>query len=147
MFFKKLSLVFTLQYFSVKKSSFIIVQVYVLFKTQCAFLFNRSIMRPHMKKKCFIEFKLLVPSLLQISWVLLNCKSTYIINIFYVIIVLHFTNKYEYDEYEPATLHKKIKFFIKDFFRKFLQLTSTEEILNGKLHFLCSVKSGLSSRE
>ena len=91
------------------------------------------------KKKCFIEFKLLVPSLLQISWVLLNCKSTYIINIFYVIIVLHFTNKYEYDEYEPITLHKKIKFFIKDFFRKFLQLTSTEEILNGKLHFLCSV--------
>ena len=99
------------------------------------------------KKKCFIEFKLLVPSLLQISWVLLNCKSTYIINIFYVIIVLHFTNKYEYDEYEPITLHKKIKFFIKDFFRKFLQLTSTEEILNGKLQFLCSVKSGLSSRD
>ena len=99
------------------------------------------------KKKCFIEFKLLVPSLLQISWVLLNCKSTYIINIFYVIIVLHFTNKYEYDEYEPVTLHKKIKFFIKDFFRKFLQLTSTEEILNGKLHFLCRVKSGLSSRD
>ena len=99
------------------------------------------------KKKCFIEFKLLVPSLLQISWVLLNCKSTYIINIFYVIIVLHFTNKYEYDEYEPVTLHKKIKFFIKDFFSKFLQLTSTEEILNGKLHFLCSVKSGLSSRD
>ena len=99
------------------------------------------------KKKCFIEFKLLVPSLLQISWVLLNCKSTYIINIFYVIIVLHFTNKYEYDEYEPVTLHKKIKFFIKDFFSKFLQLTSTEEILNGKLHFLYSVKSGLSSRD
>ena len=63
-----------------------------------------------------------------------------------MIIVLHFTNKYEYDEYEPVTLHKKIKFFIKDFFSKFLQLTSTEEILNGKLHFLYSVKSGTQNQ-
>ena len=45
---------------------------------------------------------------------------------------------------------QKMKFFIKDFFskcdqiRSFLRtalVTFTEEILNGKLHFLCSVKS------
>ena len=32
-----------------------------------------------------------------------------------------------------------MKFFIKDFFSKCDQITFTEEILNGKLHFLCSV--------
>ena len=40
------------------------------------------------------------------------------------------------------TLHKKMKFSINDFFSK-CELTAdlitfTEEILNGKLHFLCS---------
>ena len=38
---------------------------------------------------------------------------------------------------------QKMKFSIKDFFRKCDQtadlVTFTEEILNGKLHFLCSV--------
>ena len=34
------------------------------------------------------------------------------------------------------SLHKKMKFSVKDFFSK---CTFTEEILNGKLHFLCSV--------
>ena len=37
---------------------------------------------------------------------------------------------------------QKMKFFIKDFFGKCDQIRSftlTEEILNGKLHFLCSV--------
>ena len=39
-----------------------------------------------------------------------------------------------------------MKFSIKDFFSKFLQKTAdlvtfTEEILNGKLHFLCSAFS------
>ena len=44
-----------------------------------------------------------------------------------------------------STLHKKMKFSIKDFFSKcdpfFFSdfFTFTEEILNGKLHFLCSV--------
>ena len=46
-----------------------------------------------------------------------------------------------------VTLHKKMKFSIKDFFSKCDQiqrklhglLTFTEKILNGKLHFLCSV--------
>ena len=36
---------------------------------------------------------------------------------------------------------QKMKFFIKDFFKKCDQIRSftfTEEILNGKLHFLCS---------
>ena len=33
------------------------------------------------------------------------------------------------------TLHKKIKFSIKDL------VTFTEEILNGKLHYLCSVNT------
>ena len=36
---------------------------------------------------------------------------------------------------------QKMKFSIKDFFKKFDQIRSftfTEEILNGKLHFLCS---------
>ena len=32
---------------------------------------------------------------------------------------------------------QKMKFSIKDFFSK--EITFTEEILNGKLHFLCSV--------
>ena len=44
------------------------------------------------------------------------------------------------------TLHTKMKFSIKDFFRKYDQIrqkttdlvTFTKEILNGKLHFLCS---------
>ena len=43
---------------------------------------------------------------------------------------------------------QKIKFSIKDFFRKCTVpqftvdlVTFTEEILNGKLHFLCSVRS------
>ena len=46
------------------------------------------------------------------------------------------------------TLHKKMNFSIKDFFRKCGQIqfsaglvAFTEEILNGKLHFLCSVSS------
>ena len=34
---------------------------------------------------------------------------------------------------------QKMKFFIKDFFSKCDQITSTEKILNGKLNFLCSV--------
>ena len=34
-----------------------------------------------------------------------------------------------------------MKFSIKDFFNKYDQITFTEEILNGKLHFLCSEKS------
>ena len=34
---------------------------------------------------------------------------------------------------------QKMKFSIKDFF-SILQVTFTEEILNGKVHFLCSVK-------
>ena len=45
------------------------------------------------------------------------------------------------------TLLKKMKFSITDFFGKYDQIrriadlvTFTEEILNGKLHFLCSVK-------
>ena len=44
-----------------------------------------------------------------------------------------------------STLHKKMKFSIKDFFSKcdpfFFSdfVTFTEEILNGKLHFLCIV--------
>ena len=38
------------------------------------------------------------------------------------------------------TLHKK-KFPIKDFFGKCDLDTSTEDILNGKLHFFCSVIS------
>ena len=35
---------------------------------------------------------------------------------------------------------KKMKFSIKDFFSKCDLVTFTEEILNGKLHFLCSVR-------
>ena len=36
-------------------------------------------------------------------------------------------------------LHKKLKFFVKDFFINCDQIcTFTEEILNGKLHYLCS---------
>ena len=38
---------------------------------------------------------------------------------------------------------QKMKFSIKDFFRKSDQITFTEEILNGKLHFLCSVDGKL----
>ena len=34
-----------------------------------------------------------------------------------------------------------MKFSINDFFNKYDQITFTEEILNGKLHFLCSEKS------
>ena len=34
-----------------------------------------------------------------------------------------------------------MKFSIKDFFSKCDQITFTEEILNGKLHFLCSAIS------
>ena len=34
-----------------------------------------------------------------------------------------------------------MKFSIKDFFNKYDQITFTEEILNGKLHFLCREKS------
>ena len=42
-----------------------------------------------------------------------------------------------------GTPHKKMKFSVKDFVSKFDQisddlLTYTEEILNGKLHLLCS---------
>ena len=47
--------------------------------------------------------------------------------------------------FSDKTLHKKMKFSIKDFFSKCDHLliwsadlvTFTEEILNGKLHFLC----------
>ena len=50
---------------------------------------------------------------------------------------------YSQQLFSGAALHKKMKFSIKDFFSKFLQflpdlVTFTEEILNGKLHFLCS---------
>ena len=44
------------------------------------------------------------------------------------------------------SLHKKMKFSIKDFFSKYDQIrrkldlvTFTEEILDGKLHILCAV--------
>ena len=39
------------------------------------------------------------------------------------------------------TLHKKMKFSIKDFFPQFPAdlVVFTEEILNGKLHLLCSL--------
>ena len=43
--------------------------------------------------------------------------------------------------YLHTTLHKKTKFFIKDFFSKCNPtdlVTLTEEIHNGKLYFLCS---------
>ena len=33
------------------------------------------------------------------------------------------------------SLHRKMKFSIKDFFGKWGQITLTEEILNGKLHY------------
>ena len=36
-----------------------------------------------------------------------------------------------------------MKLSIKDFFSKCEQITFTEEILNGKLHFLCSVSYAL----
>ena len=39
------------------------------------------------------------------------------------------------------SLHKKMKFSTKDFFSKCDQITFTEDILSGKLHFLCSVYS------
>ena len=44
----------------------------------------------------------------------------------------------------PLTLHKKMKYSIQDFFSKVISsvtdlVTFTEEILNGKLHFLCNV--------
>ena len=35
---------------------------------------------------------------------------------------------------------QKMKFSIKDFFSECKQIRSTEEILNEKLHFLCSVR-------
>ena len=48
----------------------------------------------------------------------------------------------------PLDTAQKIKFSIKDFFSKYDQIrrtadlvTFTEEILNGKIHFLCSVSS------
>ena len=42
-------------------------------------------------------------------------------------------------ENKSTALHKKMKFSIKDFFSKCADLvTFTEEILNWKLHFLCS---------
>ena len=37
-----------------------------------------------------------------------------------------------------ASTAQKMKFSIKYFFSKCDQIRSTEEILNGKLHFLCS---------
>ena len=48
-----------------------------------------------------------------------------------------------YEMHLNQTLHKKMKFSIKDFFGKFLQGTAdlvlvTEEILNGQIHFLRS---------
>ena len=48
-----------------------------------------------------------------------------------------------------VALHKKMKFFIKDFFSKCEQIfpkdlvTFSLEILNGKLHFLCSVAADI----
>ena len=46
-----------------------------------------------------------------------------------------------YDQLHANTvITQKMKFSIKDFFSKCDQIrTFTEEILNGKLHFLCSV--------
>ena len=49
----------------------------------------------------------------------------------------------KYSSLRPYTA-QKTKFFIKDFFSKCDQffeemVTFTEEILNGKIHFLCSV--------
>ena len=42
---------------------------------------------------------------------------------------------------------QKMKFSIKDFFSKCDQICKyTEEILNGKLHFLCSVKKPLAQK-
>ena len=42
---------------------------------------------------------------------------------------------------------QKMKFSIKDFFSKCDQIYKfTEEILNGKLHFLCSVKKPLAQK-
>ena len=35
---------------------------------------------------------------------------------------------------------QKTKFFTQDFFSKCKQTAFTEEFLNGKLHFVCSVK-------
>ena len=40
------------------------------------------------------------------------------------------------------SIAQKIKFTIKDFFSKCDQIIFTEEILNGKLHFLCSLGNG-----
>ena len=48
------------------------------------------------------------------------------------------------DDDDISLTAQKMKFSIKDFFRKWDQdgtadlVTFTEEILNGKLHFLCS---------
>ena len=38
--------------------------------------------------------------------------------------------------FKPLSTAQKMKFSIKDFFRKCL-VTFTEEILNGKIYFLC----------
>ena len=48
----------------------------------------------------------------------------------------------EWHNIKATTTAQKMKFSIKDFFSKCDQIrrvTFTEEILNGKLHFLCSV--------
>ena len=42
------------------------------------------------------------------------------------------------DESVDTTTAQKMKFSIKDFFSKCDQIQFTKEILNGKLHFLCS---------
>ena len=47
---------------------------------------------------------------------------------------------------------KKTKFYIKDFFSKWTKsaaelFTFTEEILNGKLHFLCSESSIYNAKQ
>ena len=52
----------------------------------------------------------------------------------------------EWHNIKATTTAQKMKFSIKDFFSKYDQIrrvTFTEEILNGKLHFLCSVLSSM----
>ena len=59
---------------------------------------------------------------------------------------LGFTKTWDGDEKDENYTAQKMKFSIKDFFSKCDQIpdfTFTEEILNGKLHFLCSVKTKL----
>ena len=62
--------------------------------------------------------------------------------------MIHFFQQQNSKLSNYTDIAQKMKFSIKDFFSKCDQdlVTFTEEILNGKLHFLCSVMLTLDTR-